>query len=661
MGHAHLEHDGGLATDLHLEATDRLTQALVEAEVRMRRRVELLAEVLFETDADGRLVFLNGAWRCALGHEPDACLGQPLEDFVVKEDWETVAGALRAERVSAPELRPVVRVRRADGGESWMELSVARIPSGGTVGALHDVTDRRRAQDELAKLSLVASSTDNLVVITDRSGYTEWVNPAFTKKTGYTIEDLRGRTPGSVLQGPETDPDTVRQIGRWLREGRSFEAELLNYTREQEPYWVQVQVTPIRDEHGELERFVAIQSDFTEWRRTQAELEAARERAEAANTAKTLFLATISHEMRTPLNAILGSTDLALDGETDPVVLRDHLLRIGTSAEKLLHLISDVLDLSNIEAGQIDIERVPVRLEACVREALAPIADRARANGLDFSLTWDETLPAWIEGDPARLRQIVTNLVENAVKFTDEGFVRVQAVCCTTAPTGGPALELRVIDSGLGIAEQDQSLVFERFVQGDSSTTRRKGGAGLGLSIVRSLVDALGGAVSVHSRSGAGAEFRVVLPLRAVDEPVSGDLHRANGPRATPLPSVPHDTRVLVAEDNDINYAVLQAYLVRAGYAVQRARNGLEAVVAAPDVDLILMDLEMPDMDGVTATRTIRRAEQARGASAVPVLALTAHALQEYRDQAIAAGCDGYLSKPVRMQSLLEAVAAALG
>jgi len=323
-------------------------------------------------------------------------------------------------------------------------------------------------------------------------------------------------------------------------------------------------------------------------------------------------------------------------------------------------LISDVLDVSNIEAGQIDIERVPVRLEACVREALAPMADRARANGLDFTLTWDETLPAWIEGDPARLRQIVTNLVENAVKFTDEGFVRVQAVCCKTAPTGGRALELRVIDSGLGIAEQDQSRVFERFVQGDSSTTRRKGGAGLGLSIVRSLVDALGGAVSVHSRSGAGAEFRVVLPLRAVDEPVSGDLHLAQGPRADPLPSVPHDTRVLVAEDNDINYAVLQAYLARAGYAVRRARNGLEAVIAAPDVDLILMDLEMPDMDGVTATRTIRRAEQARGASAVPVLALTAHALQEYRDQAIAAGCDGYLSKPVRMQSLLEAVAAVL-
>lgn len=626
----------------------------------MRRRVEMLAEVLFETDADGRLVFLNGAWRCALAHEPDACLGRRLTEFVLDEDREIVDAAVRVERISAPESRPVVRVRRADGELLWMELSIARVPSGGSVGALHDVTAQRRAQDELAKLSLVASSTDNLVVITDRRGRTEWVNHAFTKKTGYTIEDMRGRKPGAVLQGPDTDPETVRQIGHWLREGRSFEAELLNYTRHQEPYWVQVQVTPVRDVHGAVERFVAIQSDSTEWRRTQAELEAARERAEAANTAKTLFLATISHEMRTPLNAILGSTELALDGESDPYALRTHLQRIAASAEGLLHLISDVLDVSKIEAGQIDIERIAIRPEACVRESLGPIADRARAKGLEFSLAWDAVLPTYIEGDPARLGQIVTNLAENAVKFTDAGFVRVEGTRCTVEGTGGDGLLLRVIDSGLGIAEQDQPLVFERFVQADSSTTRRKGGAGLGLSIVRSLVDALGGQVSVHSRAGAGAEFRVVLPIVAVAPAAAREPAHTGGADPVPVPVRRRDARILVAEDNDINYAVLQAYLARAGYTVARAHNGLEAVAAATGADLILMDLEMPEMDGVSATRTIRRGEQARGAPAVPVIALTAHALQEYRDQAMAAGCDGYLSKPVRMQALLEAVAAAL-
>lgn len=338
--------DPGLATDLHVEATYRLTEALVEAEARMRRRVELLAEIVFETDGDGRLVFLNDAWRSSLGFEPDACLGRSLRDFVVPEDWPLCAQALATERVAAPELRPAIRIRRADGASSMLEMSVAHIATGGVVGALHDVTAQRRAQAELAKLSLVASSTDNLVVITDRDGRTEWVNRAFSAKTGYTIEDLRGRTPGKVLQGPDTDPGTVRAIGQAIRAGRSIEAELVNDTRDHEPYWVQVQITPVRDATGAVERFVAIQSDSTEWRRTQAELEAARARAEAANTAKTLFLATISHEMRTPLNAILGLTELALDGEHDPAVLRGHVERIGESAELLLHLISDVLDVS---------------------------------------------------------------------------------------------------------------------------------------------------------------------------------------------------------------------------------------------------------------------------------------------------------------------------
>jgi len=500
------------------------------------------------------------------------------------------------------------------------------------------------------------------VVITDHRGLTEWVNHAFTEKTGYTLEDMRGRTPGSVLQGRDTNPETVRKIRESLHAGRSIDTELLNYTHDHQPYWVQCSITPVRDADGNVERFVAIQSDSTEWRRTQAELEAARSRAEAANIAKTLFLATISHEMRTPLNAILGSTDLALAGEDDPQVLRAHLTRISTSAEALLHLISDVLDVSKIEAGQIEIERVPVRLEAVVREAVSLIGDKAHRKGLTFEVVWDPALPVAIETDPARLRQIVSNLAENAVKFTDAGFVRIQAAAHPGAgPSDGPWMELSVRDSGSGISQGDQATVFERFVQADSSTTRRNGGAGLGLSIVRSLVEALGGEVTVTSHEGVGTEFSVRLPIAPVADPLapgeppswhltgSGVALRRRG-----------TARILVAEDNDINFQVVEAYLQRDGYEVRRARNGMEAVAAAFDVDLVLMDLEMPDMDGVAATRAIRQAEAAQGIPATPVLALTAHALQEYRDQALEAGCDGYIAKPVRMQALLDAVAGAL-
>jgi PAS domain S-box-containing protein len=650
--------DAGLATDLHVEATYRLTEALVEAENRMRRRVDLLSEVVFETDACGTLVFLNNAWQNATGHAPADCLGLPLCGFVVEDDRQLCACAMGGSSPATPSGRRRLRLLRDDGQIAWMEMSAAQLTGGGVVGALHDVTTEKKTQDELAKLSLVASFTDNLVIITDREGRTEWVNQAFTKRTGYSLEEMVGLKPGDVLQGPDTDAATVRQISEWLNEGRSFKAELLNYTRSGEAYWALFQITPIRDPDGQVERFISIQTDSTELRRTRQELEAAKERAESASEAKTQFLATISHEMRTPLNVILGSTDLALDGDVDAADTQGHLQRINTNAEVLLRLISDMLDVSKIEAGQFDFERIPVKLRACLNGALGPIADRARAKKLDFRLMCDESLPAQILGDPDRLRQIVSNLAENAVKFTDRGGVRVEASRVEYGSDRVPGLEIRVVDTGTGIAVDAQRRIFERFEQADSSTTRRKGGAGLGLNIVKALVEALGGTVSVQSALGQGADFRVVLPLEVVEPDV------ASRPTTEPRRAAPAEdrlavspARVLVAEDTDANFAVLEIYLTKAGYTVQRAANGREAVYAASEADLILMDVEMPEMDGLEATRLIRESERHESRRAVPVLALTAHAIQGYRERCLSAGCTGYLSKPIRKRALLDAIA----
>jgi hypothetical protein len=650
-----------LANDLHVEATYRLTEALVQAGHQMRRRVELLSEVVFETDAAGRLVFLNGAWLQTTGHAPAACLGRHLSEFVVPEDWPLCERTITAPASTELPARPLIRMHQPDGTVKWAEMSIAPIAHGGAVGAIRDVTQQKLAQDELAKVSLVANHTDNMVIITDRDGRTEWVNQAFLRKTGYIPAELVGRKPGNVLQGPGTDRATVARIGEALREGRSFAGELLNYTRQGEPYWVQINITPVRDQKGDVERFVSVQTDSTELRRTQQELEAAKRRAESANEAKTRFLATISHEMRTPLNAILGSTDLALDDVADPAGLQTHLRRINDNGQVLMRLISDLLDLSKIEAGQIVVERIPVSIEACLESSLAPIVDRARAKGLDFSFVLDRSLPPFMLGDPDRLRQIVTNLAENAVKFTDTGYVRVEANHVASTDGKGPTLEIRVVDSGVGIPDEAQARIFDRFVQGDSSTTRRKGGAGLGLSIVRSLAEALGGAVSVYSRQGGGADFRVVLPLIPASDPSHGATGQTQIPVSRPATAEASAPRILVAEDNDSGFAVLQAYLTRAGYAVERAIDGRQAVEAAPRCHLILMDLEMPEMDGLEATQRIRARERERNCHPIPILALTAHALQEYRDLCVSAGCSGYLSKPVRMRALLEAVEAALG
>lgn len=645
--------------DLHVEATYRLTEALVEAEARMRRRVELLSEVVFETDAAGCLVFLNGASVHILGHHPEACLGQRLHNFIVEEDWPLLERGMR-ETQEALSADPLIRVRQRNGAIAWVEVSLARIGGGGVVGALHDVTQRKLAQDELAKLSLVASYTDNMVIITDRNGRTEWVKEAFTKRTGFILADLAGRKPGEVLQGPLTDRAVVTHIGEKIREGRSFRGELRNYTKRGEPYWVQFQVSPIRNQQGDVERFVSIQTDSTELHQTQEALEAARAHAEAANDAKTQFLATISHEMRTPLSAIIGSAALALDDAAGLPEARTHLARVSESAEILQRLISDVLDVAKIEAGQIDVECAPVPIRRCLQAAVAPAADRARAKGLEFRLMVDESLPAEMMGDPDRMRQIVTNLVENAVKFTNTGHVRVEASLLDRSELGPAALEIRVVDSGVGIPLEAQTRIFERFVQGDSSTTRRKGGAGLGLSIVKSLAEALGGAVRVRSRIGEGADFRVTLPLVPVSLPPSAAAVEPTVVGQTALRAVRPTARILVAEDNDINFAVIQSCLKQVGYTVERALDGQAATAAASRCDLILMDVEMPEVDGVEATRRIRAWEAENGRDPVPIIALTAHAMQQYRARTVAAGCTGYLAKPFHPRALQEAVAAAL-
>ena len=651
-----------LTNDIHVQATYLLTEALVASEKKMRRRIELLSEVVFELDSAGRLSFLNPTWELTLGHSPHSSLGVPLREFVVEEDRRMLDRTLAAAADRVGSGRPQLRLTRRDGRTIWMELSAAALEEGGVVGTLHDVTQHRIAQAELAKLSLVASYTDNLVIITDGQGFIDWVNEAFIRKTGYGFEEAIGRKPGALLQGPGTDQATVAMFGDRLREGKSFQCEILNYTRCGVAYWVAVHVTPIRNAVGVVERFVAIQTDITELRRTQQDLRAAKEAAESASEAKTQFLATISHEMRTPLNVILGTTEVALESASNSEQ-DHHLSRINENAETLLGLISDLLDVSKIEAGQIEWERLRFQLRVRLQQALAPIAERATRKGVAFQMAIDERLPEWVLGDPTRLRQVVTNLAENAVKFTENGFVRVEATEVRPGPGSSQiGLALRVTDSGAGIPEAALPHVFDRFFQGDSSTTRRKGGAGLGLSIVKSLVDAMGGTVSVESVPGAGAEFRVLLPLEPVVE-VEAPPERSCAwvADSAEQPQAGAAT-VLVAEDNDDNYAIVERHLTNRGYHVERAVNGLLAVeaTARKRYDLILMDLEMPEMDGFAATRAIRAAEAGGGAIPVPILALTAHAVKGYRERCLESGCTGYLAKPVRKQALLDAVAAAL-
>jgi PAS domain S-box-containing protein len=393
--------------------------------------------------------------------------------------------------------------------------------------------------------------------------------------------------------------------------------------------------------------FTTIIRDITERRRVEAAMVAAAAAADAATIAKSAFLATMSHEIRTPLNGVIGMAQAMAFDELSPVQ-RDRLDVIRQSGEALLAILNDVLDLSKIDAGKLDLEEIEFDLGELVRGARAAFTPLANKKGVSFALDIDEAEGAYV-GDPTRLRQILYNLISNALKFTEAGEVRV------TGAYGEGGLRLAVADTGIGMAPEVLTNLFKAFVQADATTTRRFGGTGLGLAISRELTELMGGSIDVTSAPGHGTTFDVFLPLRR-----RGAASVSPRPMEEPakIGATMRDIRVLAAEDNPTNQLVLKTLLHQVGIHPTVVANGSQAVEAweAGEFDVILMDVQMPDLDGTTATRIIRRKEADSSRPRTPIIGLTANAMSHQVQTYLDAGMDSIVTKPIDIAEFFEAL-----
>lgn len=648
------------AVFLVLRARDRADAALQDSERRFRATFEQAAVGIAHVSLEGRWLRVNETLCRITGYSREELLARSFQDITHPDDLDTDmehAALLLEGRISTYTLEK--RYIRKSGRTVWVNLTVALAHGDSDepryfISAVQDIEARKRAEEALRRSEARFRHLFDAVGAIAVRGYDEnlrvvYWNAAGEQLYGYSAAEALGQTLGELLQptGPAAlDAAAVRRriaAGELLPSGEQT-------LRRKDGARVTVFTSAVAQDRGEggFDLF-CLDVDLTELNKVKEELIRSKEAAEAASTAKSQFLATMSHEIRTPLNGVLGMLQLArtteLDGEQ-----REYVETAMTSARGLLRLLSDILDISRIESGRMPLEVADFDLGEVLQPIAAAFQREAEIKGLRFACVADPAGAARLAGDAGRIRQVLYNLVGNAIKYTERGEVELELFLLPsrTAP-GIMDLHLYVADTGIGIPADRLRDVFEIFTQVDGSFARRFGGAGLGLSIVRHLVRLMDGGLSLCSEEGVGTEAHVVLPLPQA----SASAAQADAEEGEHAPVGPA-WRILVVEDDRVNLLTSTSFLRKQGHAPTGVCNGQEALAALERerFDCVLMDVQMPVMDGLEATRRIRSSIGGNFDPKIPVVALTAYAMPSDRELFLQAGMNDYVSKPVEMDDL---------
>lgn len=620
---------------------------------------------IFRIDTQGRCTYANRLCRELLGLPDKTWEGDGWARNIHPDDRQRVLNLCSTAQTGEVEHAEEARVHRPDSTKLWCSIKFGtetdqRMAVSGYIGAISDITEKVEAKLELAErgqqLALLADNATDAVVRLDLQGRCNYASPSSSRILKIDASLLAGRKLFSWVH-PE-DANSVAKGFERLTSGNEDHVRMAfrhnSVTASAEYNWLEASCGTVRDElSGEPVEVIASLRNIDETKKLEEALIEARDASLRAAESKTLFLANMSHEIRTPMNGLLGFTDRALATAPDET-FRRNLEKVAESGKMMLSLLNNFLDSAKIESGHMQIVSEPTDLRGIVN-SVAILMEPARSNGsLPIHIEVDDEVPAWFLSDPLRVRQILLNLVGNALKFTQEGEINIRAV----VDRNNSILEVSVSDTGIGISEEQLERIFDDFVQAEATIARRFGGTGLGLSISMQLARMLGGSLSAQSSLGEGSTFLLKLPFFACEKPSEAEHIR----RTSVAPIEFSDRRVLVAEDNDINQELISEILDDAGIAYEVVDDGLQAVQRALEAqsegkgfDLVLMDIRMPVLDGLGAAQKLR--EAGIDGENLPIIALTAHAYDDDIAACLDAGMQAHMAKPFEAEALVALMA----